>query len=269
MKTKKLDVVQVCRQFEDVMAPRLHLSLIERAVYWHLFRHSRVEGRARLHFSMRWLGRNLRASLTPVRDAVRRLIELKVLRLIERSNLGHVVEVRLPHEVCTTEAPKPAADRGAKLWGMPRLKKVDFLGTRPLRQSIHARERGVCFYCLREIPRRARCLDHVVPQAKSRRNSYRNLVSCCMDCNSRKGAASAGDHLRRLLREGRLTPREFNGRQRALKALAAGNLRPVIPCGKGRTERGEKDGHRYSQGAACPRPRMELSKSNGFPAIGV
>jgi hypothetical protein len=34
--------------------------------------------------------------------------------------------------------------------------------------------------------------------------------------------------LRSLFREGRLTPREFNGRQRALKALAAGKLRPRV-----------------------------------------
>jgi 5-methylcytosine-specific restriction endonuclease McrA len=109
-----------------------------------------------------------------------------------------------------------------------RLEKVDFLRTRELRQAIHAREGGKCFYCLRQTPKRAHCLDHVVPQAKYGRNSYRNLVSCCMDCNSRKGAHSAGDHLRRLLREGRLTPREFNGRQRALKAVAAGRLRPPL-----------------------------------------
>ena len=98
--------------------------------------------------------------------------------------------------------------------------------TRALRQAIHARERGRCFYCLRRIPSRVHCLDHVVPRAESGSNSYRNLVSCCMECNSRKRERSAGDYVRWLRREKRLTEGELLGRLRALCALAAGRLRP-------------------------------------------
>lgn len=46
--------------------------------------------------------------------------------------------------------------------------------TRALRQSIHAREGGKCFYCLRRIPSRMKCLDHVIPPVQFGRNSYRN-----------------------------------------------------------------------------------------------
>lgn len=232
MKSKELDAVQVCKEFEDVLAPRLRLTPIERAVYWHLLRHSLLEGRARLRFSLVWLAGHLHVSDVTARWAVRRLIEKKVLRLVERSTLGHVVGVRLPNEVRTESAPKSPARGVAKLPSQAfqgvRLEEVDFMRTRKLRQSIHAREGSKCFYCLRQTPKRAHCLDHVVPRVKSRLNSYRNLVSCCLDCNSRKRDGSAGDHQRRLLREGRLTPREFSGRLRALKALAAGKLRPAF-----------------------------------------
>jgi HNH endonuclease len=210
-----------------LLAPRLRLSPIERTVYWHLLRYSRLEGRVRLRFSLVWLAGHLHVSDITARWAVRRLIEKKVLRLVKRDNLGHVVEVRLPGEVRGAGAPEAAVSGAAKLPSGARLDEVDFLRTRKLRLSIHAREGGKCFYCLRQTPKRAHCLDHVVPQAKSGLNSYRNLVSCCVDCNSRKADRSAGDLLRRLLREGRVTPREFNGRQRAFKALAAGKLRPV------------------------------------------
>lgn len=228
MEAINLDVVEVCKQFEDVLAPRLRLSPIERAVYWHLLRYSRLEGRARLRFSLVWLAGHLHVSDVTARWAVRRLIEKKVLRLVKRDTLGHMVEVRLPGEVRAAGAPEAAASGAATLPSGARLNQVDFMGTRALRLAIHAREGSKCFYCLRQTPKREHCLDHVVPQARSGRNSYRNLVSCCLDCNSRKGDRSAGDHLRRLLREGRLTPREFNGRQRALRALAAGRLRPVF-----------------------------------------
>src|SRR5260370_37569259 len=72
--------------------------------------------------------------------------------------------------------------------------------------------------------------DGVVAGGKSGRNSYRNLVSSCMECNSQKGEKAAEDFLRRLYRERRLTPMELNGRLRALDALAAGKLPPRLPA---------------------------------------
>jgi 5-methylcytosine-specific restriction endonuclease McrA len=89
-----------------------------------------------------------------------------------------------------------------------------------------ARERGACFYCLRRSPAKVQCPDHVVPRVRFGRNSYRNLVSCCLECNSRKVDMAARDFLRVLYRKERLTAAELDGRLRALKDLAAGKLRP-------------------------------------------
>ncbi len=72
-------------------------------------------------------------------------------------------------------------------------------------------------------------LVHVVPQARSGRNSYRNLVSSCMECNTQKGETAAADFLRRLYRERHLTAAELAARLRALDALASGKLRPSLP----------------------------------------
>ena len=72
------------------------------------------------------------------------------------------------------------------------------------------------------------CLDHVVPQARLGHNSYRNLVSSCMECNSQKGEEPAEDFLRRLYRERRLNETELASRLRALDALASGKLRPPL-----------------------------------------
>jgi predicted transcriptional regulator len=226
MKTKKLDAVRVWKQFEDLLAPRLKFSVIDRAVYSHLLRHSRLEGKLRLQFSIQWVANNIGVSESPVRDAVRRLIDHGVLKLIERSKFGHVVEVRLPDEVPAARTGRIEPGGRENPPGGASLDDVDFLQNRELRQTIHARERGVCFYCLRAIPGRVQCLDHVTPRAKCGRNSYRNLVSCCLECNSRKGERPAGDYVRWLHAEGRLREWEFISRLRALKALAAGKLRP-------------------------------------------
>ena len=54
MKTKIPNALLVWKQFEDVLAPRLGLSTAGRAVYSHLLWHSRLEGKLRFRFSMRW-----------------------------------------------------------------------------------------------------------------------------------------------------------------------------------------------------------------------
>lgn len=73
-----------------------------------------------------------------------------------------------------------------------------------------------------------RCLDHVVPQVRGGGNSYRNLVSSCTECNSHKLDQRAEDFLRWLFREGQLTAGELKGRLRALEALAAGKMKPML-----------------------------------------
>ncbi len=231
MKTKKPNAELLWKQLEDLLVPRLCLSVIDRAVYSHLLRHSRLEGKLRLRFSIPWLGRGIRLSAGATREAVRRLVARGALRLLERScKAGHVVDVRLPEEMRAARAAKSKARNPAPQPPAICLEEVDFLQKRPLRRSIHLRERGLCFYCLRRIPTRVRCLDHVVPRARSGRNSYRNLVSCCSQCNSQKGERPAGDFLRQLYRERRLTASELAERLRTLDALASGKLPPSLPA---------------------------------------
>lgn len=236
MKTKKPNAELVCKQFEDALAPRLRLYTTERAVYYHLLRHSRLEGKTRLHFSVIWLARNLCLSQETVRKALRGLVRHRALLLVHRSKAGHVMDVCLPEEVAAArvnsvqegeaDASPRSSDRaphGGKL------QEIDFMRTRALRQAINAREGGVCFYCLRLIGPGMQCLDHVMPRSQQGSNSYRNLVSCCLECNSHKGERRAEDFLRLLYREGRLTGAELIRGLQSLKDLAAGKLRPELP----------------------------------------
>ena len=226
MKHEKIDAVEVWKEL-DALAPRLGLSVIDRTVYLHLLRLTHVEGRRRLRFSILGIAPHLGLSGGPVREAVRRLMEKRALRLIERSNIGHLVEVRLPGEVRAPRRRRGAGGAFASLSSSEaNLEEVDFMRTPALRRSIHAREHGVCFYCLRHTPSRAHSLDHVVPLMEGGSNSYRNLVSCCMGCNSEKRGHAAADFLRRLYREGRLSAKDLSARLLAVQALAAGKLRP-------------------------------------------
>src|SRR5260370_15250657 len=233
MLNKKLNAKLLWMQFEDVLAPRLGLTVKDRAVYSYLLRHSLVVGKLRLQFAVMSLARAVGLSVGPVREAVRRLDELGALRVLKRSKTGHLVEMRLPEKIRAVRPGKNGASLVAGAMGAAgdppasTLDTEDFLKTWALRKAIHDRERGACFYCLRRTPANVHCLDHVVPRVRFGRNSYRNLVSSCLECNSRKGDRPAPDFLRTLYRLARLTPAELDGRLRSLKALAAGKLRPV------------------------------------------
>jgi len=86
-------------QFEDVLAPRLGLTVKERAVYSYLLRHSLVVGKLRLQFAVMSLARTLGLSIGATRQAVRRLDELGTLRVLERGKTSHLAEMRLPERI--------------------------------------------------------------------------------------------------------------------------------------------------------------------------
>ena len=237
-----LNAADVWKQMEDSLVPRLRLSVLDRSVYSYLLRYTRLEGKSRLHFSIQWLARGIGLSAGSAREALRRLLALGALRLVQRNRNGHLVEVLLPAEIRAHREPAAFPGRTRARYSVPtplpspigrtqarafHLDGIDFLQTRALRQSIHTRERGRCFYCLRRLTQAEKCLDHVVPRARFGRNSYRNLVSSCVQCNSQKGDRPVGDLLRWLYRERSLTAVELKARLRALDALAAGKLRPL------------------------------------------
>jgi len=228
MKNNKPNAELVWKQLEDDLVPRLGLNLTERVVYAHLLRHSRLEGKRQLRFSIVWLARSVRLSNRPARRAVRSLIAKGALHLVDRTQAGHLVKVFLPGEIHAAPQEGTVPSGLARLPRRANLEEMDFLQVSSRRAAIHARERGQCFYCLRQFVAGGRVLDHVVARASGGGNSYRNLVSCCVECNSQKGATAAEDFLRSLYRLRRLTSAELDARLRALEALAAGKRRPIL-----------------------------------------
>ena len=227
MKSSPLDMAQACRHIEDRLVHRLPLSLLERAVYYHLLRHTHLASRRRIALSMARLGRTARVSGAAARIAVHSLAQKGALRVVGVSKRGHQLELRLPQQILDAG--------GAPLPPAPDIESLNFFGERALRTAIHTRDGGRCFYCKRKVTMRTRMLDHVQPQAMLRRarrtvrmHSYRNLVSCCPACNYGKRESPAPVFLRKLYRNGHLDREEFSERLRALRLLALGKLRPIL-----------------------------------------
>jgi predicted DNA-binding transcriptional regulator len=100
MKTNKPDAKLVWKQLEDDLVPRVGLNLTERVVYAHLVRQTRLEGKRQLRFSIVWLARSVCLSDRPVRHAVRSLAAKGALRLVDRTQAGHLDRPRGRRALC-------------------------------------------------------------------------------------------------------------------------------------------------------------------------
>src|SRR3981189_2294292 len=68
MKNKSINAAQVWKQMEDLLAPQLNFSLADRVIYSHLFRHSRLEGKLQLQFSISSVNPRICCGFAPAPD---------------------------------------------------------------------------------------------------------------------------------------------------------------------------------------------------------
>lgn len=55
------------------------------------------------------------------------------------------------------------------------------------RENVYARDKGRCQYCGKRVKRSEFTYDHVVPKKDGGRTNWKNIVTCCVPCNRRKG----------------------------------------------------------------------------------
>ncbi|CAI8045150.1 hypothetical protein GBAR_LOCUS24990 [Geodia barretti] len=58
------------------------------------------------------------------------------------------------------------------------------------RRNVYARDGNVCQYCGKRLAARQLTIDHVIPRSLGGTESWSNLVTACMPCNTRKGGRS-------------------------------------------------------------------------------
>jgi hypothetical protein len=215
------DLAQLCRDVEDRLVPALGLGSGERALYYHLIRHTHAEGKRVVQISKRVLARGMGTSTTTIHAHLRSLAQKECLKVLERNLSGHVIEVFVPAEI-------PACQRQKNLSEQLNLENVDCYRNERMRAAILRRENSGCFYCLRTLRSGTAAFDHVIPLAQGGDSSYRNVVACCLECNATKGGRPAADFLRQLFRSGRLSSSDLDSRLAALDSLRRGHLIPAL-----------------------------------------
>ncbi len=207
-----LELPDIIRDVVDLLFPQL--KPYEAFLYMYMFRHSVVEtGTQLMRVSRRRLtsgvvksqfegtrsGGGAIVSATTYRTVQSGLDSLETIGAIRR-------EAEPTREGTLYRVPPAGGDRGvppgqeARAAALPspavdELREVDYYNVRENRQKVYERDNYHCRYCQKQLTRFTATLDHVQPVAEGGDNSFGNLVTACLDCNSRKNVRPLGDFL--------------------------------------------------------------------------
>lgn len=212
---------QILADIEDLLIPGKNLDVWERALYYHLLRHTRLTGKRAAMFAIAPLSKSVGMSDFKVREVIRALHEKGCVEIEDRSRTGHSVAVRLPLEIDGITRPQLVAQSVD-------METLDFFNGRTYVAALLNREGQRCFYCRKKITIETAELDHVVPQVIRVDHSYRNVVCSCHGCNKAKGDSEATDYLRRLFRDGLLNQAELSEALSGVAAVGAGERVPRL-----------------------------------------
>lgn len=196
-----LELPIIVQEIVDDLQPLL--SPYEVAFYWYLFRHSIAEnGNPLLRVSTRGLqsgvmkpSRSETISLTQVRETLAALETFGAIRKDGEPNRdGTLYRVFIPDEIeaCRKfQTERKAAEPTPEVTAS----EIDFYNVRENRFKVYERDGYKCCYCEKQLTRFTVTLDHVKPIVGGGDNSFDNLVTACLNCNSRKHQRPVGDFL--------------------------------------------------------------------------
>ncbi|MBV5327645.1 MAG: HNH endonuclease [Chlorobium sp.] len=214
-----MDWKEIYKDIEERLLPYYQCDIWERGLYYYLLSQSRLHGLESATIPLSQVSCALRSSASRSRKTIRSLADKGCIEL-EQTRLGHFVKVFLPSDLPLPEQSTEKASID--------IETVDFYKNREYLPVLLKRERGQCFYCLREIKEDSCELDHVESLLIGGNNNFRNIVASCHRCNTKKQGGSAEDYIRQLFRKSLLNEKEFESRLLALEALRDGQLKPDL-----------------------------------------
>jgi hypothetical protein len=190
-----LEIPDIITTIVDYLQP--DLSTYEAAIYWFLFRHSVLEnGQQYLRASVRGLmkgvvtsssGQSKDMSYAAVQKSLQALEEKgAILKAGDTNREGTLYKVLLPEEITLCQERMKNAKVG-KIEPIDTKKELDYYNVRENRLKVFERDGYKCHYCEKQLTRFTATLDHIQPVSKGGDNSFENLVTSCLLCNSRRG----------------------------------------------------------------------------------
>jgi len=189
-----LEIPSIICSIVDSLLP--DLSPIETVIYWYLFRHSILEnGQQYIRVGQASLT-NISASqhkgkdtlsLNSIRRTLRGLQEKGAISIDgDVTHSGSVYKVHLPDEIQSC-IEREKTQETIKIQPVDENKELDYYNVSENRLKVFERDSFKCHYCDKQLTRCSATLDHIQPISKNEDNSFENLTTSCLHCNSQRG----------------------------------------------------------------------------------
>jgi hypothetical protein len=180
----------------DFLQPSLYPY--EAALYWHLFRKAILgTGTQYTRASVRGMMQGVITSASGQSDSLSYSAVQKALQGLEGKGAiskvgdtnreGTLYKVHLPEEIPSCQEVMKQ-DRQVEASEIDTKRELDFYNVRDNRLKVFERDEYKCRYCNKQLTRFNATLDHVQPVSKGGDNSFDNLVTACLHCNSQRGS---------------------------------------------------------------------------------
>jgi hypothetical protein len=190
-----LEIPEIAVAVIDFLQPEL--LPYEAAIYWHLFRKSILgTGQQYARASVRGLtkgvissssGQSKALSYSAVQNSLAGL-EKKgaILKAGDINREGTLYKICLPEEIPICQQ-RMNEIKQIEIKEIDEKKEIDYYNIAENRLKIFERDAYKCHYCGKQLTRFTATLDHLQPISKEGDNSYENLITSCIHCNSRRG----------------------------------------------------------------------------------
>lgn len=183
-------IVQVANYLQPQLLP------YEAVIYLYMFANSiAIEGSQRIRVSVRSLcsgvvksssGQGDKLSYGSVQEALAGLERKQCIRKEGDTNRnGTLYFVFLPEEIemCVDSIKKSFDKEKNEVV----VNEIDYYNIQENRLKIFDRDGYQCYYCKKQLTRFSATLDHIQPVSHGGLNSFDNLTTACLHCNSRRG----------------------------------------------------------------------------------
>lgn len=204
-KIAPLEVPQIIRDVVDFLQPTL--SPYESVIYWFIFRHSIIEtgdtfARVSVSRLSKGIGSKFKNGDKPVRASDKAISDN--LRALERKGIiqktgattreGTFFRIFLPEEIELCRE-KMYEHQIEQLPIIDPKKEQDYYNVKENRLKIFERDNYLCYKCNKQLTRFNATLDHLQPVSEGGDNSFDNLATCCLHCNSIRRATPISDFI--------------------------------------------------------------------------
>ena len=177
----------------------------ESAIYWYMFRHSIIAtgdvfvrvSNSRLQDGVVGSSYKKASTLTSptVQVALAGLRDKGAISLAGDTNReGTPYRIQLPEEIALCREAMSKAQQ-EQLPKIDPQKEADFYNIKENRHKVFERDKYLCHHCGKLLTRFSATLDHLQPVSKGGDNSFANLITACLQCNSQRGALPLMDYL--------------------------------------------------------------------------